>query len=542
MYRIHQIKLNIDEPKDRIQSKIIKKIGYKDMIITDYNIVKESIDARDKSNIKWVYTVDFNCATLHNPKKYLNLAANPKLNLEIAPNMSYKEVEQGSIQLENRPVIVGFGPCGMFAGLLLATRGYKPLIIERGNMVEQRVKDVKEFWDKAILNPESNVQFGEGGAGTFSDGKLTTGIKDSRIRKVLEEFVVAGADPDILYKQKPHIGTDVLQQVVANIRKTIISYGGEIRFGTRLDDIIVKKKKIIGVKVSTDQVDMRDESDQVDEPKEINGEGRLVEEIPTENLILAIGHSARDTFRMLFEKGIAMEQKPFSIGVRVEHPQKLIDQSQYGNIKALPPADYKLSYHCQNGRGVYTFCMCPGGIVIGAASQIGGVVTNGMSNRKRNSGVANSALLCDVKTTDFNSVHPLAGVFFQEKYEKLAFESGGGTYKLPKTTWKNFRDNNQDAQPVINSLPEFAVESIREAMPHMGKYLQGFDGDDVVMTAVETRSSSPVKFDRGDQCQGTFEGLYPGGEGAGYAGGIMSASCDGIKIAEKIIGKYKPFI
>ncbi|MEG2529889.1 MAG: NAD(FAD)-utilizing dehydrogenase, partial [Anaerovoracaceae bacterium] len=257
MYRIHQIKLNIDEPKDRIQSKIIKKIGYKDMIITDYNIVKESIDARDKSNIKWVYTVDFNCATLHNPKKYLNLAANPKLNLEIAPNMSYKEVEQGSIQLENRPVIVGFGPCGMFAGLLLATRGYKPLIIERGNMVEQRVKDVKEFWDKAILNPESNVQFGEGGAGTFSDGKLTTGIKDSRIRKVLEEFVVAGADPDILYKQKPHIGTDVLQQVVANIRKTIISYGGEIRFGTRLDDIIVKKKKIIGVKVSTDQVDVR---------------------------------------------------------------------------------------------------------------------------------------------------------------------------------------------------------------------------------------------------------------------------------------------
>ena len=303
-----------------------------------------------------------------------------------------------------------------------------------------------------------------------------------------------------------------------SIRQEIIRCGGEVRFHTKFAELNTSKKHIKSVIVE-------------------NGEGR--EEIFTENLVLAIGHSARDTFRYLLNRGVKMQQKPFSIGVRIEHPQQMIDEAQYGKTKGLPPADYKLSYHCENGRGVYTFCMCPGGEVVTASSQEGGVVTNGMSNRARNSGTANSALLVDVRCEDFGSPHPLAGVEFQEKYEKLAFSLGGGNYKAPKTTWAAFRDGAEDAEAVIGCLPDFAVEAMREAMPHLGRKLSGFDRDDAVMTAVETRSSSPVRFARNEQMEGTFGGLYPAGEGTGYAGGIMSAACDGIKIAEKIIGKYR---
>ena len=521
-YRIQQIKVDAGATKNDLAKKILKKLGNRDLILTDMEIIRESIDARDKKDIKLVYTVDFCAVTRQRPKDPVRLPVNGKSGLTEAPDMSYTEVESGSEVLANRPVVVGFGPCGMFCGLLLARRGYRPLIIERGGCIEDRVRHVERFWQEGVLNPESNVQFGEGGAGTFSDGKLTTGIKDRRIRRVLEEFVRAGADEDILYKQKPHIGTDVLRTVVRNIRQEILRCGGEIRFDTRFVEVRTRKKCVKSVVVES---------------------GGVREEIPTENVVLAIGHSARDTFRYLLERGVKMQQKPFSIGVRIEHPQALIDRAQYGQgeaAKLLPPADYKLSYHCENGRGVYTFCMCPGGEVVVASSQEGGVVTNGMSNRARNSGTANSGLLVDVRCEDFGSPHPLAGVEFQEKYERLAFENGGGTYRAPKTTWGEFRDGKASARPVIDSLPAFAVESMREAMPVLGRKLEGFDDPSAVMTAVETRSSSPVRFARNEQMEGTFGGFYPAGEGTGYAGGIMSAACDGMKVAEKIIGRYAP--
>lgn len=519
-YRIQQLKLHMWEDKSDIPHKIIKKIGNRDLILTDVEIIRESIDARDKNDIKFVYTVDFNAVTRQRPKEMAKIPLNSKTGVSLAPKLTYIEPQSGKENLTNRPVVVGFGPCGMFAALTLAKRGYEPIVIERGNAIEQRVDDIEKFWNEGILNTESNVQFGEGGAGTFSDGKLTTGIKDPRIRKVLQAFVKAGADEDILYKHKPHIGTDVLREVVKSIRKEIIRLGGEVRFATRFIEVETKERKVSGVVVQG--------------PK-----GK--EKIPTENVIVAIGHSARDTFRYLYERGIKMQQKPFSIGVRIEHPQELVDRAQYGDTKGLPPSDYKLSYHCNNGRGVYTFCMCPGGEVIIASSQEGGVVTNGMSNRARNSGMANSALLVDVKCEDFESTHPLAGVFFQEKYEKLAFENGGKTYKAPKTTWGEFRDEQESAKPVLDSLPIFATESIKEAMPALGRKLKGFDDDGAIMTAVETRSSSPVRFARNENMEGTFEGFYPAGEGTGYAGGIMSAACDGIKVAEKIIAKYRPY-
>lgn len=517
-YRMHQVKIAAWESKSDLPKKILKKLGNRDYILTNLEIVKESIDARDKNDIKLVYTVDFSVVTRQRPKDYVKLPLNPRLHLEQAPEVVYREAEAGEEPLLHRPVIIGFGPCGMFAALTLARRGYKPIVIERGAEVSQRVKDVEKFWTEGILNPESNVQFGEGGAGTFSDGKLTTGIKDPRIRKVLEDFVRAGADPDILYKQRPHIGTDVLRTVVKNIREEIIGLGGEIRFNTRFVEVKTKNKNVKSVVVES---------------------GGVREEIPTEDAVLAVGHSARDTFRYLAGRGIKMQQKPFSIGVRIEHPQEMIDRSQYGSTKGLPPADYKLAYHCENGRGVYTFCMCPGGEVVVASSQEGGIVTNGMSNRARNSGTANSGLLVDVRCEDFGSPHPLAGIEFQEKYEKLAFEMAGNTYIAPKTTWGEFRDGKEGAAAVIGSLPAFAVDSIREAMPVLGSKLKGFDREDAVMTAVETRSSSPVRFARNEKMEGTFGGFYPAGEGAGYAGGIMSAACDGMKAAEKIIGKYR---
>ena len=517
-YRIHQIKIGMNETKGDIPKKIIKKIGNRNLILTDVEIIKESIDARDKQEIKFVYSVDFSAVTRQNPRQTVTIPKNKKNGLEDAPDMRYQEVASGTQEMKHRPVIVGFGPCGMFAGLILARRGYAPIILERGNAIDQRVKDVEVFWQEGKLNTESNVQFGEGGAGTFSDGKLTTGIKDTRIRKVLTEFVKAGANEDILYKQKPHIGTDVLRTVVKHIREDIIACGGEVHFGAKFTELKVENHQVKGLVY------------------EQNGE-RIT--LDTEDVILAIGHSARDTFRYLYDKGVKLTQKPFSIGVRIEHPQELIDRAQYGETKGLPPADYKLSHRCENGRGVYTFCMCPGGEVVMASSIEGGVVTNGMSYRNRDSGTANSALLVDVRCDDFGSSHPLAGIDFQEKYEELAFVQGGGTYKAPQTTWGEFKANAESAQPVIQSLPAFAVDAMREAMPCLGRKIKGFDADDAKMTAVETRSSSPVRFPRNEYLEGTFSGFYPAGEGAGHAGGITSAACDGIKVAEKIIEKYK---
>ena len=517
MYRISQIKLALNEPKELIVKKIEKKLS-NNIKIKEYKIVKESIDARDKGDIKFVYTVDFDVDQRQGARK-ITLKPDPKKNLSIAPDMSYKAPEHGVRELKHRPVIAGFGPCGIFCALILAQQGYRPIVLERGKCVSERAEDVQNFWNGGALNTESNVQFGEGGAGTFSDGKLTTGIKDPRIHKVLSEFVSAGAPEEILYKNKPHIGTDLLRDVVANIREEIIRLGGEIRFSSKLVGIDAPSGKIRAVKVQ----------------EVLNGESYMLE---TENLVLAIGHSARDTFRYAHELGIQMSAKPFSIGVRIEHPQKMVDEAQYGKTKGLPPAEYKLSHRCENGRGVYTFCMCPGGEVIMSSSQDGGVVTNGMSNHKRDSGTANSGLLVDVRFSDFDGDDALAGVDFQEKYERLAYKNGGGRYAFPKTCWSNFRDGDEDAKAVIDSLPSFAVESIREAMPYLGRKLKGFDDDNAVMKAVETRSSSPVRFFRDDMLQGSIKGLYPAGEGAGYAGGITSAACDGIKVAEKIIEEF----
>ena len=517
MYRISQIKLALNEPKELLVKKIEKKLS-NNVKIKEYKIVKESIDARDKGDIKFVYTVDFDVEQRQGARK-ITLKPDPKKNLSIAPDMSYKAPKPGVRELKHRPVIAGFGPCGIFCALILAQQGYRPIVLERGKCVSERAEDVKNFWNGGALNTESNVQFGEGGAGTFSDGKLTTGIKDPRIHKVLSEFVSAGAPEEILYKNKPHIGTDLLRDVVANIREEIIRLGGEIRFSSKLVGIDAPSGKIRAVKVQ----------------EVLNGESYMLE---TENLVLAIGHSARDTFRYAHELGIQMSAKPFSIGVRIEHPQKMVDEAQYGKTKGLPPAEYKLSHRCENGRGVYTFCMCPGGEVIMSSSQDGGVVTNGMSNHKRDSGTANSGLLVDVRVSDFDGDDALAGVDFQEKYERLAYKNGGGRYAFPKTCWSNFRDGDKDAKAVIDSLPSFAVESIREAMPYLGRKLKGFDDDNAVMKAVETRSSSPVRFFRDDMLQGSIKGLYPAGEGAGYAGGITSAACDGIKVAEKIIEEF----
>lgn len=494
-YRIHQIKLRPGDSKERIPRLIQKKIGAE---IKDWVIRRESVDARDKQKIRLVYTVDFTCRK--------------KLKLDPAPDLSYKEALAGNTILNHRPVVAGFGPCGIFAALILAERGYCPIVLERGRAMEERVRDVEQFWKNGLLNEESNVQFGEGGAGTFSDGKLTTGIKDPRIFKVLETFVSAGAQKEILYKHKPHIGTDVLRKVVVTLRKRILAAGGEIRFESRLTDLILEDGRLKGV--------------------EINGR----ESLSTEHLILALGHSSRDTLHMLRNRSVPMEQKPFSIGVRVEHPQEWIDRAQYGDPKLaeiLGPADYKLSWHCENGRGVYTFCMCPGGEVIMAASKKGQTVTNGMSYSARDGKFANSALLVDVRTSDFPSDDVLAGVDFQERYERLAFANGNP----PQGRWKDF---GTDGNPVAASLPEFAVEAMKEAMPHLGRKLKGFDDPNTRLTAVESRSSSPVRILRGTEQESPVAGIYPAGEGAGYAGGIMSAAVDGIRAAEAVIKSGQP--
>ena len=554
MYRIHQIRLRLDEKPDVLPQKILKRIGNRDLLIKDWKIVKESIDARDKQDIRRVYSVDFTAVSKKNPQKQVRLAANPKLKLEIAPDLTYHpavyEGDAADRVLRDRPVIVGFGPAGMFAALILAQAGLQPLVLERGQDVDARTAAVETFWRDGVLDVQSNVQFGEGGAGTFSDGKLTTGIKDVRIRKVLEEFAAAGAPDEILHKQKPHIGTDVLRIVVKNIREEIKRLGGEVRFCTLVQDLHVEDGRVSGI---------------------VCEHMGATEYVPCQVVIFAIGHSSRDTFRWLHARGIEMSQKPFSVGVRIEHPQDLIDIAQYGapgRELGLPPADYKLNWRCENGRGVYTFCMCPGGKVVVASSQEGGVVTNGMSYHDRDSGTANSALLCDVRTSDFGSEEVLAGVAFQEKLERQAFLAGGSTYAPPRCSWGELRDGK--AAQVESCLPDFAVAAMREAMPHLGQKLHGFDDPSALITAVETRNSSPVRFARNAEYEGAcrpaqtcgpagacstthttqtcgpagvaepLRGFYPCGEGAGYAGGIMSAAVDGIRIAETIIRKWQP--
>lgn len=424
-----------------------------------------------------------------------------------------------------RPIVVGFGPAGMFAGLILSRAGLRPIIIERGKPVEERIKDVESFWNGGELNAESNVQFGEGGAGTFSDGKLNTGIKDIRCRAVLEDFVRFGAPEDILINAKPHIGTDILPKVVSRLREEIISLGGEVRFGARLENIIIRNGAVCGI--------------------EVNGEG-----LECNRLVLACGHSARDTFSLLRELGVALERKPFSIGVRIEHLQSDIDRALYGGAArhpALGPADYKLAVHLKNGRGVYTFCMCPGGSVINASSESGHIAVNGMSNSRRDGKNANSAVLVGVEPEDFPSGDVLAGCELQRNIEAAAFRAAGGA--VPITTVGEFLDGaagDGAVRPTVKPkaaradfseiFPEFIIESLRLGLPELDKKLPGFAGNGAILTAPETRSSSPVRIKRGENGQSiSLGGLFPCGEGAGYAGGITSAAVDGIRAAEAVI-------
>lgn len=531
MLQVHQVKLNVEEDVNQIPLKIEEMFRLESDQILSWKIVKESIDARKKRDIKKVYTVHIE---LDDEEKVVQLS-NGKA--EYVVEKPYILPVPGKEKLQNRPVIIGFGPCGIFSALILAKMGYAPLVLERGASIEQRVKDVQMFWETGVLNPRSNVQFGEGGAGTFSDGKLNTGIKDIRIGEVLSELVGAGAPEDILYKQRPHMGTDLLRQVVINLRKKIENLGGEIRFSACLTDIEVEYDQLKKIQINE------------------------TEWIPAENLILAVGHSARDTFQLLFNKKIEMKPKPFSIGLRIEHTQKIINQSQYGDEKLseiLGAADYRLSYRCQNGRGVYTFCMCPGGQVVASASETGSLVTNGMSYHQRDGENANSAILAEVTPQDFSSSHPLAGVFFQKQWEEAAFKLGGSNYHAPIQKVGDFlqgivtQDNCDGVKPtyrpgvtygdLTQCLPDFAVKAIQEAIPRFGRQLKGFDQPDAILTGVETRSSSPIRIERNELLQSSIRGIYPAGEGAGYAGGIISAAVDGLRVAERIIEQYAPLV
>lgn len=526
MIRVQDIKLGLEEDKAQLPLKVAKKLKIKASDILNYTIFKEAIDARKKEDIKLVYTLD-----VETTKDEYLLEKYPNLK---RPDPAYVCPPLGEEEMTHPPVVVGSGPCGLFAALILAQQGFKPIVLERGKCVEERVKDVEAFWKKGVFDTQSNVQFGEGGAGTFSDGKLTTQIKNKRCHKVLEEMVLAGAPEEILYKNKPHVGTDILRDVVRNIRKQIIALGGTFRFEAQVTDLDIQEGALQAVIV--------------------NGQER----IETEHCILAIGHSARDTFEMLVNRQIHMEQKPFSMGMRVEHLQEWINEAQYGKRFAshekLGAAEYKLVHHCENGRTVYSFCMCPGGYVIASASEEGRIVTNGMSEHKRDAQNANSAILVNVGPEDFGSSHPLAGMYMQREFEELAFKMGGSNYKAPIQRWGDFLKNETStALGVVKpsyapgvtfanikaALPTFMSEAIDEAMQAFGKKIKHFDHEDALFTGFETRSSSPVRMPRNEAYESNIKGLYPAGEGAGYAGGISSAAVDGIQIAETIVKKYK---
>ena len=491
--------------------------------IRSLKLCRRSADARRKDDVHFVCAVEAECARNNAPRDRKIQRAEP-----------YRYRLPEGRPAGARPVVVGFGPAGMFAALILAQAGRRPVVLERGSRVEERQKKTGLFWRTGRLDPECNVQFGEGGAGTFSDGKLNTGTKDPRIRKVLEEFAAAGAPEEILYLAKPHIGTDLLPGVVRNIRETILSLGGEILFDAKMTRLLTKDGRVAGV--------------------EFRRRGGSPERLETGSAVLAVGHSARDTFAELEAEGLPMEAKPFAVGARIEHPQRLIDEAQYGKFAghpALGAAEYKLAVHLKNGRGVYTFCMCPGGSVVAAASELGRLVTNGMSKFARGGENANSALLVNVGPEDFGGDGPLAGVEFQRRLEEKAFALGGGGFRAPVQRAEDFlagRASKElgDVRPsypagvtpcsLDECLPGFVADSMREGLRLMDARLRGFAYPDAVLTGVESRSSSPVRLLRGEDLQSAgLKGLYPCGEGAGYAGGIVSAAVDGIRCAENIL-------
>lgn len=524
MIRIRQINVAIDEDENELITKCAKKLKTNKENIEEYKIVKKSIDARDKQNIVFCYEVDIKAK---NEDEILR--KNKSKDIFEASNTQYEFKITGKQKMKNRPVIVGSGPAGLFCGYMLASYGYKPIIIERGEQIEKRVKTVETFWKEGNLNKESNVQFGEGGAGTFSDGKLNTLVKDKmgRNKKVLEMFVEAGAPNEILYLNKPHIGTDLLRNVIINLRNKIIDMGGDIRYNSCLTNIEIQDSHIKSIEINNN------------------------EKIETEVLILAIGHSARDTFRMLNKNKIKMEPKPFAVGVRVQHPQKKINYSQYGKFKdMLPPATYKLTYHSSNGRGVYSFCMCPGGYVVNASSEDRRLAINGMSNHSRDSKNANSAIVVTVIPNDFKG-NLFGGLEFQEKLEEKTYEIGEG--KIPIQTLKDFMENKKTEKigsvelemkgdyslaNLNEILPDYIAESLKEAFINFDKKIKGFANGDTILAAIETRTSSPVRIVRDELGQSNIKGIYPAGEGAGYAGGIMSAAMDGLKVAESIAKIY----
>ncbi len=527
MVRINQIKMSLESEDNDLRLSAAKTLKVKSEDITSLRVFKRSVDSRDKENVFFVYSVD---VTLRDEKKALKKCLSNKNVVEIEEyNYSLPENRRKS---SLRPVIAGFGPAGMFAALTLARSGLKPLVLERGNDVDTRTRDVSVFWSERKLNTESNVQFGEGGAGTFSDGKLTTGIKDPLCRHCLEELVKHGAPEEILFNAKPHIGTDKLKDIVKNIRKEVISLGGEVLFGAKLTDIIVFNGVIQGITY-------------VQNGKKYDFE--------TDTLVLAVGHSARDTITMLYNKGIKMMQKAFSVGARIEHPREFIDKAQYGSFAGHPKlgaADYKMACHPPHGRGAYTFCMCPGGTVVASSSDEGGVVVNGMSEFKRDGENSNSALLVGIEPEDFPDDNPLSGFVLQRDIEEKAFIHGGSTYASPAQLVGDFLNDTKSThlgsvKPTCPTgvecadlrcvLPKKVTDTLSDALIKMNSMLKGFAMPEAVLTGAETRSSSPVRIIRDEFFQTNVSGLFPSGEGAGYAGGIVSAAVDGIKCAHAVL-------
>ena len=533
MLRINEIRLPLDHDATALENAILKRLGIAKSALTAFSIFKRSHDARKKNAMLFVYSVDVD---VREEAAVLNKLRGDTA-VKLSPDTSYHFIGHASAGSTPtlRPVIVGFGPCGIFAALILAQMGLKPIVLERGKSVRERTQDTWGLWRKKILDPESNVQFGEGGAGTFSDGKLYSQIKDPRFlgRKVMSEFVKAGAPAEIMYVSKPHVGTFRLVGVVEKMREEIIALGGEVRFQHRVVDVSIESGQVRGIKVF-DVVNARET------------------EIRTDHLILALGHSSRDTVQMLHARGVFMEAKPFSIGFRIEHPQSLIDRARFGVNAGNPllgAADYKLVHHAANGRSVYSFCMCPGGTVVAATSELNRVVTNGMSQYSRNERNANAGIVVGIDPRDYPG-GPLAGIDFQRHWESHAFELGGGNYEAPGQLVGDFLAGRASTslgdvvpsyQPGVHltdlatCIPDYAITAIREALPAFDKQMRGFAMHDAVLTGVETRTSSPVKITRGADFQSlNVRGLYPAGEGASYAGGILSAGVDGIKVAEAV--------
>ncbi len=530
MLRISELRLPLEHPPEALAAALIKRLDIPASDLIDFTVFKRSYDARKKSAPVFTYSVDL---TVNNEAALLLKFANDA-KIMPTPDTRYRPVGQAPTQTGTRPVVVGFGPAGIFAALLLAQMGFRPIVLERGKAVRERTQDTWGLWRKNVLNPESNVQFGEGGAGTFSDGKLYSQIKDPKHygRKVLEEFVKAGAPAEILYVAKPHIGTFRLVGMVENMRREIEALGGEIRFQQRVSGLQIENDCVRGVKLASG------------------------EEIRSDHVVLALGHSARDTFEALHQQGVFMEAKPFSIGFRIEHPQSLIDKARFGPNAGNPllgAADYKLVHHATNGRSVYSFCMCPGGTVVAATSEPNCVVTNGMSQYSRNERNANAGIVVGITPEDFPGSavgNPLAGMHLQRALEARAFTLGGGNYEAPGQLVGDFIAGRASAQlgsvtpsyqpgvhltDLASALPDYAIDAIREALPAFERQIRGFAMHDAVLTGVETRTSSPLRMTRGENCQSVnIAGLYPAGEGAGYAGGILSAGVDGIRVAEAV--------